>query len=174
MTDLRPVLRAACEFVPRLEKRLRLPYLALHALFNMHVARQDLAEMSSAIEALIQEELGEPSSEALLAHAVSGQTVPWSLEAHRAALSNYLRRRAAANGLRFPRLFEAALALELAERLRGVGDMEGCREVVALAVENHPGHPGLLEAETNLLLASPIRWHDIMLPAAEDAQAQRA
>jgi len=174
VTDLRPVLRAACEFVPRLEKRLRLPYLALHALFNMHVARQDLAEMPSAIEALIQEELGEPSSEALLAHAVSGQTIPWSLEDHRAALSNYLRRRAAANGLRFPRLFEAALALELAERLRGFGDMEGCREVVALAVENHPGHPGLLEAETNLVLAAPIRWHDIMLPAAEDAQAQRA
>ena len=93
---------------------------------------------------------------------------------HRAALNNYLRRRAAANGLRFPRLFEAALALEFAERLRGDGDMQGWREVVALAVENHPGHPGLLEAETNLLPAAPIRWRDIMLPATEMAQAQSA
>lgn len=172
VTDMRPVLAAACEFVPRLEKRLRLPYLAVHVLFNMHVARQDLAEMPPAIEALIQEELGEPSSEALIAHALSGQTVPWSLETHRAALNTYLRRRAAANGLRFPRLFEAALALELAERLRGSGDMEACREIVALAVENHPGHPGLLEAETNLLPAAPIRWRDIMLPAAEEGQTQ--
>lgn len=172
VTDLRPLLAAACEFVPCLEKRLRLPYLAMHALFNMHVAKQDLAEMPPAIEALIQEELGEPSSEALIAHALSEQAVPWSLETHRAALNTYLRRRAAANGLRFPRLFEAALTLELAERLRSAGDMEGCREIVALAVENHPGHPGLLEAETNLLPAAPIRWRDIMLPAAEEGQAQ--
>ena len=174
VTDLRPVLAAACEFVPRLEKRLRLPYLALHALFNMHVARQDFAEMPSAIETLIQEELGEPSSEALIAHALSGQTVSWSLEAHRAWLNTYLRRRAAANGLRLPRLFEAALALELAERLRGVGDMEGCRGVVALAVENHPGHSGLLGAEANLLPAVPISWRDIMLPAAEEPQQRSA
>ena len=75
VTDLRPVLAVACEVVPRLEKRLRLPYLALHALFNMHVAKQDLAPMPSAIEALIQKELGEPSSESLIAHALAGQTV---------------------------------------------------------------------------------------------------
>ncbi|MCO3309399.1 hypothetical protein FA202_04920 [Pseudomonas aeruginosa] len=174
VTDLRPVLAAAREIVPRLEKRLRLPYLALHTLFNMLVARQDLAEMPPPIEALIQEELGEPSSEALIAHALSGQTVPWSLETHRAALNTYLRRRSAANGLRFPRLFEAALTLELAERLRGLGDMDGCRGVVALAVENHPGHTGLLAAEAKMLPDVPINWRDIMLPAAGEVQAQSA
>lgn len=174
LTDLRPVLAVACEIVPRLEKRLRLPYLALHALFNVHVAKQDLAAMPSAIEALIQEELGETSSEALIAHALAGQTVQWSLEVHRRALNTYLRRRAAANGLRFHRLFEAAIALELAERLRCAGDMEGCRAVVALAVENHPGHTGLLDAETNLLPAIPISWRDVMLPSAEQPQQQSA
>ena len=172
VTDLRPVLAVACEVVPRLEKRLRLPYLALHALFNMYVARQDLAEMPSAIEALIQVELAEPSSEALIAHALAGQTVQWSLEVHQGALNTYLRRRADANGLRFPRLFEAAIALELAERLRCAGDMEGCRGVVALAVENHPGHIGLVEAETNLLPTVPISWRDVMLPSAEQPQQQ--
>lgn len=169
VTDLRPVLAVACEVVPRLEKRLRLPYLALHALFNMHVAKQDLAPMPSAIEALIQKELGEPSSESLIAHALAGQTVQWSVEAHRVALNTYLRRRAAANGLRFPRLFEAAIALELAERLRCAGDMDGCRRVVALAVENHPGHTGLLAVETNLLSAVPICWRDVMLSAADQS-----
>jgi len=174
VTDLRPVLAVACEVVPRLEKRLRLPYLALHALFNMHVAKQDLAAMPSAIEMLIQEELGEPSSEALIAHALVGQTVQWSLEVHRVALNTYLRRRAAANGLRFPRLFEAAIALELAERLRCAGDMDGCRGVMALAVENHPGHTSLLAAETNLLPAVPICWREVMLPSPEQPQQQSA
>lgn len=174
LTDLRPVLAAACEFVPRLEKRLRLPYLALHALFNMHVAKQDSAEMSSAIEALIEQELGEPSSEALITHALSGQTVPWSLNIHQAAIHSYLRRRAAANGLRFPRIFEAAMTLELANRYRCAGDMEGCQAMMALAVENHPGHPGLLEFETNLQPTVPISWRDVMLPAAEQPQQQSA
>lgn len=174
VTDLRPVLAVAGEVFPRLEKRLRLPYLALHALFNMHVARQNLAAMPLAIEALIQEELREPSSEALIAHALAGQAVQWSLEVHRGALNTYLRRRAAANGLRFPRLFETAIALELAERLRCAGDMDGCRGVVALAVENHPGHTALLEAEMNLLPAVPISWRNVMLPSAEQPQQQSA
>lgn len=172
VTDLRPVLEVACEVVPRLEKRLRLPYLALHALFNMHVARQDSAEMPAAIEALIHKELGEPSSEALVAYALSGQTVTWPLEVHQTILHAYLRRRGAANGLRLPRLFEAALTLELAERLRCAGDMEGCCRVVALAVENHPGHSGLLAVETNLVPTVPISWRDAMLPAVEQKQQQ--
>jgi hypothetical protein len=172
LTDLRPVLTVASGFVSRLEKRLRLPYLALHALFNMHVVEQEAAEVTPAIEVLIQKELGEPSSEALMAHALSGQAVSWALEIHQATLHTYLRRRAAANGLRFPRLFEAALALELAERLRNTGDMEGCREVVALAVENHPGHSGLLAFEANLQPAVPINWRHVMLPAAERPQQQ--
>ena len=130
--------------------------------------------MPSAIEMLIQEELGEPSSEALIAHALVGQTVQWSLEVHQVALNTYLRRRAAANGLRFPRLFEAAIAVELAERLRCAGDMDGCRGVVALAVENHPGHTGLLAVETNLLPAVPICWRDVMLPSPEQPQQQSA
>lgn len=172
LTDLRPVLAAASEAVPRLEKRLRLPYLALHALFNMHVAVQDSAATPSAIERLIQVELGEPSSESLIAHALSGQIVPWPLKVHQTALDDYLRRRAAPNGLRIPRLFEAALAFELAERLRQADEMEECQATVALAVENHPGHPGLLEFETNLQATVPIRWRDVMLPVAKQHQQE--
>jgi len=85
-----------------------------------------------------------------------------------------MKRRAAADGLRFPRLFETAISLELAERLRFAGDMDGCRAVVALAVENHPGHAGLLEAETTLQSEIPIRWRDVMLPSKEWSQDPKA
>ena len=167
VTDLKLVLADACNFVPRLEKRLRLPYLALHALFNGAVQNSDKAVMSSSIKALIEDELGQPSSESLIAHALAGQTVQWPLEEHHAALDYYFRRRPAKNGLRLPRLFEAAITLELAERLRAAGDIDGCRRVFALAVENHPGHSGLLGAESNLQSAVPISWRQIMLPSAE-------
>jgi hypothetical protein len=170
VSDMRPVLTAAIEYVPKLKKHLRRPYLALHALFNGHVAERDAAATPAAIEKLVEQELDEPSSEAMIAHALFSQTVPWSLGVHHSTLQSYLRRRGAATGLRFPRLFEAALALELAERLRGAGDMEGCSGLVALAVENHPGHPGLLEFERNLQPNIPIIWRDILLPAEQPQQ----
>lgn len=172
LTDLKPVLLAANAFVPRTERRLRLPYLALHFLFNIHVSKQNAAETPSEIDTLIKRELDEPSSEALIAHAVAGVTVPWSLEAHQKTLHSYLRRRAAKNGLRFPQLFEAALSLELAERLRLSGDMEGCREVIASTVENHPGNSKLSEFEQSLQVTTQIVWRDILLPqppARQDA-----
>ncbi len=174
LTDLNPVLTAVSESVPRLKKQFRLPYLTLYALFNKHVMKQDTVEVPKAIETLIQEELAAPSSEALVTYALLGQSVLWTLEEHREAVNTYMRRRAAADRLRFPRLFETAILLELAERLRLAGDMESCRAVVALAVENHPGHAGLLEAETKLQSEIPIRWRDVMLPSKEQSQDPKA
>ena len=66
---------------------------------------------------------------------------------------------------------EAALILELAERCRATGDMTRCRESVALAVENHPGHPRLQEFEQKLDVLFPIRWRDLLLPPPEQTQA---
>lgn len=164
LTDLRAVFSASYGFLPCLEKRLRRPYLALFFLFNVHVAQQDAAEMPQNIKTLIENELSEPSSEALIAHALTGQTVDWPLQEHRETVDAYFKRRYEKNGLRFPRLFEAAVTLELAERWRAAGDMAECRKVVAFAVENHPGHAGLLEAETNLQPDTSISWRKIMLP----------
>lgn len=47
-----------------------------------------------------------------------------------------------------------------------------CREMVTLAVENHPGHLKILELETSLQFSIPIFWHDVLLPAAEQPQQQ--
>lgn len=173
LTDLRPVLSAATEFIPSLKKQLRLPYLALHVLFNLHVSGQNSVATPAAIAKLIERELNEASPEALITHALSGQTIPWSLDVHQSTLQSYLNRRATASGLRFPRLFEAALALELAERFRAAGNMEECHRVVALAVENHPGHIRLLEFETKLQATVPIIWRDLMLVTAEQPEQQQ-
>lgn len=169
LTDLRPVLSAAVEFVPGLKKRHRLPYLALHVLFNMHVTERESVAIPPAVNDLIQKELSEPCPEALVAFALSDRTASWPLEVHESTLYGYLRRRAAASGLRFPRLFEAAITLELAERYRYAGDMEGCHRMVALAVDNHPGHAGLLDLEKSFQSNVSISWHDVLLPASEAA-----
>lgn len=164
ITDMRPVLEKADEFVPSTQKRLRLPYLALHFLFNCHVSENNLAPTPSPIKALIEKELGEPSSESLIAHALSGNLVDWPLEVHRQRLDGYLHRRASASGLRFPRTFEAAITLDLAERYRLAGEVDACQAMVALALENHPGHAGLLEFERNFQPERPISWREVLVP----------
>lgn len=172
VTDLKAVLETACEIVPQLGQRLRSPYLALHTLFNLYVPEHQSVAMPLAIEMLIHEELEKPSSEALIVKALSCETVHWSLESHRMALDTYLRRRSTVNGLRFPRLFEAAISLQLAERLRYANNVEACREILALTVENYPGHAGLLEADKNFLPTVPISWSSIMLPPLKEPPQQ--
>jgi hypothetical protein len=175
LTDLRPVLSAAAEFVPGSNTALRLPYLAMHDLFNQIVSAGDRAPMPTVIEKLIRKDFARPSSEALIAHAIAGRVVDWPLEDHRQAVDTYFKRRGKPNGLRFPRLFEAAVSLALAERYRLAGDMDNCRLMVALAVESHPGHQRLLQLETELVPDVPIHGSGILLPPpASDAVAENA
>jgi hypothetical protein len=174
VTELRPVFAAVMDMLPGIERRLRLPYLALTVLFNAYAAEADQAPISQAVQTLIGQELGEPSSESLVVHLLVGQAVPWPVEEHAKVIQQYLRRRSSKTGLRFPRLFEAGLALELAERYRQAGDMARARESVALAVENHPGHAGIRELEQQLDIEVPIRWGDALLLAREAAPAEAA
>jgi hypothetical protein len=167
ITDMRQVLERVSGFALNIKKPFRLPYLALHFLFNWYVSPTDSAATSAAVKDMIENELGEPCSESLIAHALSDQIVDWPLDVHRQMLDRYLHRRAAANGLRFPRAFEAAITLELAERYRLAGDTEACKAMVALAVDNHPGHAGLLELERNFQAEVPISWRDVILPGCK-------
>ena len=164
LTDMRPVLAVATGFVPTTSLLLRRPYLALHVLFNLHVSEQLRASMPPNVQALAERELDEPSPEALVAFALYSQPISWPLTKHQETLDSYLRRRTSAKGLRLPRLFEAAITLELAERYRDAGDMERCRAMVALAVENHPGHDELLALEGKLADETPIEWRAVLLP----------
>jgi hypothetical protein len=167
ITDLRSVLRLAVEFVPGLERRQRLPYLALLVAFNGYVRQEDRASVPGAVDTLLSLELGEPGSEALLVHTLREQLVTWGVDDHVQAVKDYLRRRGGKNGLRFPRVIEAAIILDLAERFRLGESMDECRTAVALAVENYPGHAMLQEFERGLQQDTPIRWRDVLLPRPE-------
>jgi len=166
ITDLRPVLIPVAELLPSVKKDLRLPYLALYVLFNGVVPEISRAPISETIEKLIQKELSHPSAEALITNTILGKVANWSLEAHLQVLESYFKRRGKPTGLRFPRLFEAAVSLDLAERFRIIGDIDQCRKMVALAVESHPGHQRLVQLEAEIDLGTPIRGADILLPSS--------
>ena len=166
LTDLQPVLGPVAKLLANAKKDLRLPYLALYALFNGVVPEENRAPISESIDKLIQQELSQPSAEALIAHTILGKMVNWPLEAHLQVLESYFKRRGKPSGLRFPRLFEAAVSLDLAERFRLMGDMGKCRKMVALAVESHPGHQRLVQLEAEVDPDTPIHGADILLPSS--------
>jgi len=167
LTDLRPVLSAVADVVLGAKRDPRLPYLALYTLFNMVVPVEQRAPIPEGIEKLIQQDLSQPSPEALLVHTVAGKVPGWTLEVHDQTIESYFKRRSRPSGLRFPRFYEAAVTLDLAERYRLEGDILNCRRLVALAVESHPGHQRLVELEASIDLDIPIRGADVLLPRSE-------
>ena len=164
LTDLRPALNTVAVLLPNSKKGLRLPYLALYALFNRAVSEEQRAPISESIDTLIQQELLQPSAEALIAHTILGKMINWPLESHVQELENYFKRRGKPSGLRFPRLFEAAVSLDLAERYRLMGDLDKCRKMISLAVESHPGHQYLVQFEAKFAADTPIHGSYILLP----------
>ncbi|MCQ4313708.1 hypothetical protein NAV33_17695 [Pseudomonas stutzeri] len=167
LTDLRPILSAVADVVLGAKRDPRLPYLALYTLFNMVVPVEQRAPIPEGIEKLIQQDLSQPSPEALLVHTVAGKVPGWTLEVHDQTIESYFKRRSRPSGLRFPRFYEAAVTLDLAERYRLEGDILNCRRLVALAVESHPGHQRLVELEASIDLDIPIRGADVLLPRSE-------
>ncbi|BDU21590.1 hypothetical protein [Dyella sp. GSA-30] len=169
VTDLRPVLAAASAVAPSLKRAQRLPYLALHLLFNHCVPEEHRAPTSPVMTRFIREELGSPGAESLVAHALTDRLPTWPLAVHEKTLQDYLVRRSRAKGLRLPAVFEVAITLDLAERFRCAGDMHACLALVALAVEDHPSMEGMLALEESVDARVPIRWQTL-LPAKEAAE----
>ncbi|OLY75733.1 hypothetical protein AU074_21955 [Pseudomonas sp. ATCC PTA-122608] len=163
LTDLRPVLSSVAELLPDAKKAARLPYLALYVLFNRIVPEEQRAPISESINRFIKQELSQPSTEALVVHVLLGKMINWPLETHLQELESYFKRRGKPGGVRFPRLFEAAISLDLAERYRLKGDMKKCRKMIALAVESHPGHQRLVQLEAEFRPSNPIHYVEVLL-----------
>lgn len=148
-----------------------LPYLVLHILFN-RIARGKSVPLSREQEARIDRLAATPSPELLVAFAELGKEPPWTLEQHRAALMSYQLRRARDNGFRVPRLFEAAMALELSERLRKAGLWNEALELIERAADDYPEHQALRAFVGSASADCVVDWEVVLrpLPSAPSVQ----
>jgi hypothetical protein len=89
------------------------------------------------------------------------------LDEHEAAFQNYRRRRGSKAGIRFPRTFEAAIGLELAERYRLDGQFERCFAAVRLAADDFPEHSVFRERLEHLSPETTISWRKLLTPQVE-------
>lgn len=163
ITDIHLVLKKFLELAPSMKAAQRLPYLALTALFNA-IAGEKAVALSKTSTRLIDQELGKASIESILVCAILRGISDWSIETYLSTFNEYKRQRKNKNGIRYPRLFEAAIALDIAERYRAAGEIEQCKALVTEAADDYPDHVELRSFADSLQTEEPIIWNDVLLP----------
>ena len=161
ITDISEVLEKFSNG-PAMKAAERRPYLALLVMFNA-IAGEKSVSRNATVEAHLEKDFGSPCPEAMVSLAFFGESIEWPIEGHFKALGDYKRRRKSKSGLRFPRMFEAACALELAERYRSAGLLSRCKELIAEAADDYPEHEGL-RTFFESFEDTKLDWRRILLP----------
>lgn len=166
-TDIRPLLEKIEELVPNLSNpSQRLPLMTLYFLFHQILpVEQHLPKFSELLNRF-HGDFDVPSVEGYIAHLLTGQIPNWSLDQIQKLHESYFRSRHHAKTTKLGRLIEAAFSLDLAERNRATGDQKRARQLLAFAVEAHPGHTALraFEADGAEGQLPVIEWKKILLP----------
>jgi hypothetical protein len=152
----------------------RRPFIAMVAIYQFIVADGGKLDKFGEFWSFFGHELDPPTAESLVSHVAIGQVPDWPVPDHDAALSKYFSLRGRKSGLRSPRSIDAGLALTLAERYRAIGNMDRSRELVSIAVENYPGHPGLRELEVEFDPDKEIDWFGVVWPRHRRSDGARA
>ena len=174
MVDLRPLLVEIEKMLPLASKTHRPALLALHYLYNFCVPDRYRSDGYAAFRDAHFPEFSQPTIEALVTATAIGWTWSNSLADHRAMIDQYFAERIRPTGLHAPRLHEAAMWLDLAERHRAAGDHNGARELIGRAIETHPSEPELRAVENSYAEDKGIRWFKVLCPSPELAVTQAA
>jgi hypothetical protein len=168
VTDLRELLTEVENNIDTLKINDKQSFSALYLLFNGFVSETQRMKNSDKYSTRFEVELSRQIPEALVLNLLFNVTPSWDLSSHYRCLLSYFRTRDNKLAFRAPKVFEAGMILQLAERYRLSNDLTKTIELVAMAVENFPEHDALREFEKNPRLDKQlIVWEDILLPKAK-------
>jgi hypothetical protein len=151
----------------------KLPLLALYVLWHRTVTVDGhRSEWQTFVERHARI-FDVPSIESLLVRVILGVSVPWPAERSAQLLLKQLTQGATATALVLPPLFEAALALAVADAFRADGARGRALEFIALAASNLPGHSALVALERQATAGEIplIDWRVLLLPPAGEPEA---
>lgn len=171
ITDLAPVLKESEKLIPSIKKEERRPFVALYFLFNGILPEDKRMPGFNEFIDRYQAELSGPSPEALFVHLLFSSVPEWNLDAHEDLVNRYFESRGHKGGFRAPRVLEAGICLDLAERYRENRNIRKARELVEMAIENYPEHNGLRDLESILVSGDEkISWSDVLLPNSDEIE----
>lgn len=164
LTDIRDMLQGATHKLPNSRPEERAAFIALLALFNFHVHPGQRTENYQEILQRYEADSDLQISENLIARTLLNSTEVWGIDAHIALHSAHCARSAKGKGLLLPRKLDALTTLALAERCRSAGNFEKAAELIAHAVENLPGHKGVLALEQSFDPSAEITFWAALFP----------
>lgn len=169
------VITELTDLLTELEKRIdslhtedKKSFIALYILYNYFIDQAQKIENSKEFSERHQNILFTPSATALIVHHIVNETPKWDLQTHYDCLITYFKERDNKLKFRCPKIFEAGMLLQLAERFRKFGDYAKSIYLIEMAVENYPEHNSLRQFEIDYKLENQeISWNRILLPPKE-------
>ncbi|WP_199775899.1 hypothetical protein [Pseudoalteromonas sp. T1lg24] len=169
VTDLTELLTVVEGKINELKKDDKLSFIALYIIYNGLISESQRMENSDNFISAHEELLSDPSAEALIVNLILNVVPAWEMTTHYECLEKYFRERDNKLKFRCPKLFEAGIILQLAERYRSSGDYSTSIDLVEMAVENYPEHTSLRQFEIDFKLDNhPIEWTKVLLPKKEE------
>lgn len=167
-TDLTDLLSEVESKIHELKKHDKLPYISLYLLFNGVIPETQRMKNVDKFSRMFEKELTKATPEALLLNLFFNIESPWDTETQYDCLTKYFRNRDNKFNFRAPKIIEAGMALQIAERYRIDKDYNKAMELIAIAVENYPDHKTLREFEEDFKTnKSRIEWSKVLLPRNE-------
>ena len=170
ITKLEAVLKEFKNQISNVKKEDKRSFIAIYIIYHLIVesieANED--EYNNFINTHANEIL-EPNAESLIVHCLIEKTPSWELETHNNCLMTYFTDRDKKSKFRCPRLFEAGMLLQLAQRYHENSDEDNAIKVIGMAVEAYPQHDKLQKFERNYLIEKQnINWKEILHPSPEE------
>ncbi len=162
-SDLRSAMDRLEPLLANMGAKSRLAYLTVYFAYNIGSPPERRCASGDKVAAKYLSLFNPLSIESMVLHTVVEQVPDWPLDAHAALLDQHLSLRSKKSGRRYPRILDAAMSLDLAERYRLAGNHEGVKGRLKATSENFPQIPALREVEASYDAASPIVWRMALL-----------
>lgn len=124
---------------------------------------------SPALERLLDGGLRDCTPIGLLVSSIVECELRWSVTDAERALQKYQQERHTKHGIRVPRIFEAGMALFIAEAHRKSGQLSECWLLLCQAVDNYPENIELRDFVKSFDEAVPIELKKALLPNMEES-----
>ena len=135
-SDLRAAMEKVEGLLANMSAKSRLAYLTVYFAFNMTFPPERHCANAQKVAERYISLFDKPSAESMVLNTLVGQVPNWPLGVHAALLDQHLSLRSKKSGRRYPRILDAAMSLDLAERYRAAGDNVGAKTRLKAATED--------------------------------------
>lgn len=165
-TDIRAAMEEIEPLLPTMKAKSRRAFLTIYIAFNNLFVPEARNVNAQAVIARWEHIFDEPSIEALFLHSITDPPT-WDIAEHANVLDTHICSRSKKSGYHFPRLFDASMSLQLAERYRQAGLHEEAAQRLKLASENFPEYSRMRARAVEGDLTHPISWEKLLLENEE-------